>query len=166
MSGFIGELAPAALLEANSRGIRLPVVPVDAGLVVEADRQVLAAAGGNSLQNAFKFTRPRTTVTLRVGASAGRVLIEVQDECAGLPGGDVNEMFRPFEQRSTDRTGMGLGLASADGASKRTTAASRHGRPGVVASGAESWSWARQVTERPREFQVARLPRPAVHPNS
>jgi signal transduction histidine kinase len=66
---------------------------------------------GNLLQNAFKFTRPRTTVTLRVVASAERVLIEIQDECGGLPGGDVNELFRPFEQRSADRTGVGLGLA-------------------------------------------------------
>ena len=111
VSGFIEELAPAAILEANSRGIRLTVMPVDDAVVIEADRQVLAAAVGNLLQNAFKFTRPHTTVTLRVGAIAERVLIEVQDECGGLPGGDVNEMFRPFEQRSTDRTGMGLGLA-------------------------------------------------------
>ena len=86
-------------------------MPVDDGVVIEADRQVLAAAVGNLLQNAFKFTRPRTTVTLRVGASAERVLIEVQDECGGLPGGDINELFRPFEPRRTDRTGMGLGLA-------------------------------------------------------
>ena len=66
---------------------------------------------GNLLQNAFKFTRPRTTVTLRVGASTERVLIEVQDQCGGLPTGNVNELFRPFEQRSVDRTGLGLGLA-------------------------------------------------------
>jgi hypothetical protein len=51
------------------------------------------------------------TVTLRVGASAERVSIEVQDECDGLPGGNVHELFRPFEQRSADRTGLGLGLA-------------------------------------------------------
>jgi hypothetical protein len=37
--------------------------------VIEADRQVLTAVVGNLLQNAFKFTRPRT-VTLRVGTSA------------------------------------------------------------------------------------------------
>ena len=46
-------------------------------MAIEADRQVLAAVVGNLLQNAFKFTRPRTTVTLRVGASAKRVLIEI-----------------------------------------------------------------------------------------
>ncbi len=98
-------------LEANARGIRLTVMPVEDGVAIEADRQILAAVVGNLLQNAFKFTRPRTTVTLRVGASAERVLIEIEDECGGLPVGNVNELFRPFEQRSVDRTGLGLGLA-------------------------------------------------------
>ena len=111
VSEFIQELAPAATLEANTRGIGLTVGPVEEGVAIEADRQVLAAVVGNLLQNAFKFTRPRTNVTLRVGASAERVLIEIQDECGGLPGGNVNELFRPFEQRSADRTGLGLGLA-------------------------------------------------------
>jgi signal transduction histidine kinase len=110
-SEFIEELAPAATLEANARGIRLTVMPVEDGVAIEADRQVLAAVVGNLLQNAFKFTRPRTTVTLRVAASAERVLIEIQDECGGLPAVNVNELFRPFQQRSADRTGLGVGLA-------------------------------------------------------
>ena len=40
-----------------------------------------------------------------------RVLIEVQDECGGLPEGQSAELFHPFEQRGSDRTGLGLGLA-------------------------------------------------------
>ena len=115
VSGFIEELALAATLEANARGITLTVIPVEDGVAIEADRQVLAAVVGNLLQNAFKFTRPRTTVTLRVGASAERVLIEIQDECGGLPGENLDELFRPFEQRSADRTGLGLGLAFSRG---------------------------------------------------
>ena len=50
-------------------------------------------------------------MTLSVDVSAERVLIEIQDECGGLPSGNVNELFRPFQQRGADRTGMGLGLA-------------------------------------------------------
>jgi signal transduction histidine kinase len=38
-------------------------------LAIDTDRQVLAALVMNLLQNAFKFTRPRTTVTLRVAAT-------------------------------------------------------------------------------------------------
>src|SRR5688572_7285332 len=69
MSGFIEDVTQAAMLEAGARGITFTVIPVVDGVTVEADRQVLAAVIGNLLQNAFKFTRPRTTVTLRVGVS-------------------------------------------------------------------------------------------------
>jgi signal transduction histidine kinase len=111
VSGFIDDLIPAATLDATARGIGLTVVPVEDGVIIEADRQVLTAVVTNLLQNAVKFTRPRTTVILRVDASADRVLIAIQDECGGLPHGDVNDLFRPFEQRSANRTGLGLGLA-------------------------------------------------------
>ncbi len=148
VSEFIEELAPAATLEANARGIGLTVIPVDEGVTIEADRQVLAAVVGNLLQNAFKFTHPRTTVTLRVGTSAERVLIEIQDECGGLPGGNVNELFRPFEQRGADRTGLGLGLAFS--------------RWGVEANNGRIY--ARNLPERGCVFTVdlPRLPVPAV----
>ena len=108
---FIDELVPSARIEAQSRGITLTVMAIDDRATIEGDRQVLGAVVANLLQNAFKFTRPGTTVTLRVGAGTDRVLIEVQDECGGLVGGNANELFRPFEQRGADRTGMGLGLS-------------------------------------------------------
>jgi signal transduction histidine kinase len=108
---FIDELAPAAVLEAHARGVALTVAAIEDGIAIEGDRQVLASVVGNLLQNAFKFTRPRTAVTLRVGATAERVLIEVEDECGGLLTANGNELFRPFEQRHADRTGLGLGLA-------------------------------------------------------
>ena len=123
VSEFIEELAPAATLEANARNVTLVVLDVEDGLAIEADRQILAAVVANLLQNAFKFTRPSTTVTLRVGASAERVRIEIEDECGGLPSGNVHELFRPFEQRSADRTGLGLGLAFS-----RWGAEANHGR--------------------------------------
>ncbi len=111
VSGFIEELAPTAMLEADARGVELIVMPIDDGVAIKADRQVLAAVVANLLQNAFKFTRPRTTITLRVVATAERVNIEIQDACGGLPSGNVDELFRPFEQRALDRSGAGLGLA-------------------------------------------------------
>jgi signal transduction histidine kinase len=59
----------------------------------------------------LKFTQPHTTVTLRADASAERVLIEIEDRCGGVQSENVDELFRPFEQRGSDRTGLGLGLA-------------------------------------------------------
>jgi signal transduction histidine kinase len=111
ISGFIDELAPAATLSADAQHVTLALLPVEDGLAIEADRQVLRAVVMNLLQNAFKFTRPLTTVTLRVGANPERVLIEIEDECGGLPGGNVKDLFHPFEQRGADRSGLGLGLA-------------------------------------------------------
>jgi signal transduction histidine kinase len=108
---FIAELAPAAALEARARGVLLNVVEGGPGARVDADRAILAATVGNLLQNAFKFTGPGTTVTLRSRATSDRVLIEVEDECGGLPDGNANVLFQPFEQCGADRTGFGLGLA-------------------------------------------------------
>ena len=104
-------IAPAAALDGSAVGIGLRVLPIEAGVEVEADREVLAAVLMNLLQNAFKFTHRETIVVLQVKASAERVLIEVHDECGGLPGGNDEGLFRPGEQRGADRTGLGLGLA-------------------------------------------------------
>jgi signal transduction histidine kinase len=111
VSGFIAEVASAATLDALARGVRLVVLPVEDGVIIEADREILAAVVGNLLQNALKFTRPQTTVMLRVVSSADRVLIEVEDECGGHSSGNAHALFRSFEQQSADRTSLGLGLA-------------------------------------------------------
>jgi signal transduction histidine kinase len=107
---LIDEIAAASRLDAGARGVTFTVIAVDDGAMVEADQQVVAAVVGNLLQNAFKFTRPRTTVTMRVVTSSEWVRIEIQDECGGLPSGDVDELFRPYERRGGDRSGLGLGL--------------------------------------------------------
>ncbi len=111
VAGFVDDLETAATLEAHAKGLGLLVPPIEAGVAIAGDRQVLTAVVRNLLQNAFKFTRPRSAVTLRVRATATRVLIEVEDECGGLPAGRADDLFRPFEQRGCDRTGLGLGLA-------------------------------------------------------
>ena len=86
---------------------------VDSTLAVDADRQLLAWAISNLLQNAFKFTRASGTVSLLIHATADRVLIEVWDECGGLPEGKAEELFLPFTQLGVDRSGLGLGLSIA-----------------------------------------------------
>jgi signal transduction histidine kinase len=111
VSGLIDDITSAARLDAQSRGVQLIVTPLDGDVMVEADRQILMSVVANLVQNALKFTRPRTTVTLSARASGERVLIEVQDFCGGLPSASDDELFRPFEQRGSDRTGLGLGLA-------------------------------------------------------
>jgi len=108
---FIEEVEVGAFIEASARGLTLAVTPVEPGVEVKVDRPLLAAAVGNLLQNAFKFTRPHSQVSLKTSSTSDRVLIEVEDECGGLPAGEPAELFRRFAQRGRDRTGMGLGLS-------------------------------------------------------
>jgi signal transduction histidine kinase len=84
---FISDLQVAAALEASHDGCALTVAPVEPGIFVEADRHILGSAVANVLQNAFNFTRSDGHVLLEAHASKGRVLIEVGDECGGLPVG-------------------------------------------------------------------------------
>jgi signal transduction histidine kinase len=110
---FIEELEVGATLEASDRGLTLSVTTVDPGVYVLADRQLLAGAVANLVQNAFKFTRAHGHVALRASSTQERILVEVEDECGGLPDGAAEELFRPFEQRSGNREGLGLGLSIA-----------------------------------------------------
>jgi hypothetical protein len=111
VSRLIAELTPTARQAAEAAAVTFNIVPIDEQISIEVDQAVIGAVVLNLLQNAFKFTHARSTVELRTRASADRVLIEVQDECGGLPVGEVDDLFRPFEQRGANRTGLGLGLS-------------------------------------------------------
>jgi signal transduction histidine kinase len=100
-----------ALAQGDEAQIQFLSATVDREVMVEGDREALAAAISNLLQNAFKFTRRHGRVSLTVKADDSQVLIEVEDECGGLPPGKTEDLFRAFEQRGRDRSGLGLGLA-------------------------------------------------------
>jgi len=110
---FIAEVQHAAELAARVRGCKFSVPHVEPQLAVKGDRDLLYAALGNLLQNAFKFTHNHSEVVLRVHAVADRILIDVEDHCGGLPPGSVALLFQPFKQHSNDKSGLGLGLSIA-----------------------------------------------------
>lgn len=110
---FIEEVQLSAALEAEGRRMPLLVDAVDSELEVDADRQLLASALTNLLQNAFKYNRPSGAVRLGVHATNARVLIEVTDQCGGLPPGKAESLFRPFERAEAEAPGLGLGLSIA-----------------------------------------------------
>jgi signal transduction histidine kinase len=113
LADFIAEMKSSAALEARLKGCQFTVEEVDRGLAMEGDRDLLLAALGNLLQNAFKFTRPGTEVVLRAYAKGRRILIEVEDHGEGLREEDAERLFLPFQQAGEDQTGLGLGLAIA-----------------------------------------------------
>ena len=110
VSELIEQIEVDGSIEANSRGLALTCSPGEPGLHVRIDRQLIAAALANLLHNAFKFSRADGHVSLRTFGTSEHVRFEIEDECGGLPPGKAEELFLPFEQRGTDRSGLGLGL--------------------------------------------------------
>jgi signal transduction histidine kinase len=108
---LVDEIEVTSSLQARSRGVRLLVVAESAGLRVHGDRQTLAAALANLVQNAVKFTAKESEIIIRASARDGRVLIDVQDHCGGLAPEKLETLFAPFSQHSKDRSGLGLGLS-------------------------------------------------------
>jgi signal transduction histidine kinase len=108
---FIAEVQVAASLEAKDKGCEFTVSSVEPGLAIHVDKQLLYSAVSNLLQNAFKFTRSHGHVSLKAYGTGDRVLIEVKDQCGGLPEGKAEAMFHSFEQHGADRSGLGLGLS-------------------------------------------------------
>ena len=96
-------------LEARCKGQTLEV-DVDSTLRVLADPHYLISALSNLVQNAIKYSRKGGAIHVRSREQGDLVLLEVEDQCGGLPPGKAEELFRPFTQMSKDRTGLGLGL--------------------------------------------------------
>jgi len=113
LAEFVAEVRSSASLEAMVHGCTLNVAAVEPLLAIDADRDLLMAAVGNLLQNAFKFTHHGTEVTLNAYAVADRILMDVEDNCGGLPAGAAATMFKPFVQYGANKTGLGLGLSIA-----------------------------------------------------
>ena len=110
LASFIADAANAASLDAARRGCQLTVPTIDPFLTIAGNRDRILAALANLLQNALKFTHPRTEVILHAYTEGDRVSIDVSDNCGGLPRGSAEKMFSPFIQRSEDKSGLGLGL--------------------------------------------------------
>jgi signal transduction histidine kinase len=105
------EINVSAAMEVKTKDLVLTIAPVDEALSADADRQMMFSAVTNLLQNAFKFTKRGGHISLTTHSDAERLIIDIEDECGGLPPGRSEELFRPFAQRSVDRTGVGLGLS-------------------------------------------------------
>ncbi|WP_328700288.1 sensor histidine kinase [Caenimonas soli] len=114
LTSFIAEARNDALLYAQASGCRFTTAAVDPALELTGDHARLLSALESLLQNAFKFSRPDTEVTLNSQAVGDKILISVHDHCGGLAPGYATTMFKPFSQRTVgDKSSLGLGLSIA-----------------------------------------------------
>ncbi len=114
VTSFLNDIAIVGGLHAESRGLQFGVETGNPEWTISGDPQMLASAVTNLLNNAFKFTPAGGRVALRARMnSEARLLIEVEDECGGIPA-TAGDPFQSFgTRRGSDRTGLGLGLSIA-----------------------------------------------------
>ncbi len=108
---FVADLQVAAVLEANTRGCEMSVGIVEPGIFVQSDRHILASAVANLLQNAFKFSCGDCHVVLRAYASEGRVLIEIEDDGAGIVDAVADQLRHPEQKGGGDGASVGMVLS-------------------------------------------------------
>jgi signal transduction histidine kinase len=112
LADALDQIGATVRREIETRNLQF-VLEVDREAEVETDRQFLLSAVSNLVQNALKYTPADGHVSVRGHCTDSRLVIEVEDECGGLPPAKIEELFRPFV-RGTHRTpGVGLGLSIA-----------------------------------------------------
>jgi two-component system sensor histidine kinase SenX3 len=114
VSQAIDRLRPLAL----HREITLEAPEPDHNLVVTGDRLDLVSAVFNLVDNAIKYSEPRSAVQVDVAAdpAGSNVLIQVTDHGPGIPARHLERIFERFyrvdraRSRSTGGTGLGLSI--------------------------------------------------------
>jgi two-component system sensor histidine kinase KdpD len=113
-----GPVDLAEVLEAARQGQSRPEsirLALDAQLpMVDADAAQLERAFANLLENAVRYGNGRP-VLVRSRMVGGNIVVRVVDQGPGIPEGEWERLFEPFQHGDAASAGSGLGLAIARG---------------------------------------------------
>lgn len=116
MSALTMELAEsyAPAVQDQSRTLLSSIEP---GLQVLGDRELLAQAAVNLIENAQRHTPPGTLIRVILAETGGSVCLQVIDDGPGVPPADLPRIVKRFARleasRHTAGYGLGLNLVSA-----------------------------------------------------
>ncbi|WPB55531.1 HAMP domain-containing sensor histidine kinase [Xylophilus sp. GOD-11R] len=96
---------------AEEQGARIEL-QVPPGLAAPGDRDLLAGALANLLDNALKYGGAGARVRVGATLDAGRASLLVQDDGPGVAAADIERMGTRFFRAGSELPGFGLGLAS------------------------------------------------------
>ena len=109
---FIADVQLAAVLEASRTECELTVI-VQPDMFVRGDRHLLASAVANVLHAAVTSTKSGGEVFLTARSVDGRVIIDVEDACAGLEPEIVEKTLGRFKRREAPGSALGSALDAA-----------------------------------------------------
>lgn len=108
------DLLEAYQAKALDRGITLEIRNVNSLPVIEADANRLRRVFTNLLDNAFKFSKEKGTITIDAHKEEQNVIVRVIDHGIGINPQDLPYLFDPFHRgQGVDKyEGYGVGLAA------------------------------------------------------
>jgi K+-sensing histidine kinase KdpD len=104
-------------LDGVEAGSRAEVVLPDDSPFVHADLHQAERIVANLVENALRYSPPDEPVRVQVRTTGSDVLVRVVDHGPGIPSGEADRIFEPFQRGSlrVPARGAGLGLAIARG---------------------------------------------------
>ena len=113
----VDEVIPAALASIGARAADVEVDVDETHPRVLADPGLLERALANVIINALNHSPPNKTVRVAAGVAGDAVDVRVVDRGPGVPPGDRDRVFLPFQRLGDagSADGVGLGLAVAKG---------------------------------------------------
>lgn len=134
ISDLAGDLADS-YAPAVADGGRALAASITPDLSILGDRELLAQAAINLLDNAQRHTPPGTAITIEVRGEGESVLLAVADNGPGVAPGDHARITRRFARLEASRTtpghGLGLNLVSAIAAAHGGSVVVEDNHPGL-----------------------------------
>jgi len=117
LAAYVGELTQesheTAVAKQQTMRVHLPAAP----LPVQLDKNVMAVALNNLINNAVKFSPPGSHIDIRVARQGAEAWFSIQDNGPGIPEDKLERIFNRFYQLEPalvrQHGGLGLGLAIA-----------------------------------------------------
>lgn len=136
LSALVAELGETLILLAEDERRTLHVA-VGSGIRVQGDRELIAQALTNLVENALQHTPPGARIGLQVRCDDGGALVIVSDNGPGIPEAERERVQHRFvrleSSRSTPGHGLGLSLVRAIAHAHGATFSLKDARPGLAA---------------------------------
>lgn len=99
---------------ASEVGLELKLHLSEGFSIIHADTSRLHRALANLIENAIKYSKGNSTISLSTRNTDHEIIVEIRDQGVGIDPGDLPHIFLPFHRgsRTDATTGFGLGLAS------------------------------------------------------
>lgn len=137
LSQLLEELAELYAVVAEDKAQSFELI-VAANATVQGDRQLLAQAVSNLLENAIKYTEARGDIKITLTMQDQQPVITVSDNGPGIPASDKERVLERFQRldaaRSSPGNGLGLSLVNAIAKLHDATLSLNDNKPGLRVS--------------------------------